>query len=427
MNKTSEEAQFDAIIIGSGAGGATIAKELSKHDKKVLILERGGNARLKETSASIIAMADEVALGDDGLSAVRAITTGGSTSLYFAVVNYPRLEIFRKVGIDLSHEIETVKAELPIVRLPDEIMNPQATLLRESALGLGYSWDKNDMLVDLSKCNSSYSYDAKWKARKFVEDAVDKGATLVNHATVNRILFDKKKAFGVEYKLHKQLIGSETHRAFGTKIILAAGELASPNILRNSGVKGIGDSGFYCNPGYAMYGLVPGLKGFEGFVGSVSGVCDAGIELGDATIPRALHRPMMLFGLKLRHLYSYSNSIGIGIKIKDNMGGELREDGRFWKTFDKEDHAKLTKGKQEAVKILENTGAKHIVDFGITAAGRVGGLVRIQEHLDADLETQWQNLHVCDGSVIPEGMRGTPTFTLVCLGRYLSKRLLSSL
>ena len=37
---------LDAIVVGSGPGGATVAKELSQRNKKVLILEWGDNAPL---------------------------------------------------------------------------------------------------------------------------------------------------------------------------------------------------------------------------------------------------------------------------------------------------------------------------------------------------------------------------------------------
>ena len=38
--------EIDFIIIGSGPGGATVAKELSQRKKKVLILEWGDNDTL---------------------------------------------------------------------------------------------------------------------------------------------------------------------------------------------------------------------------------------------------------------------------------------------------------------------------------------------------------------------------------------------
>jgi hypothetical protein len=426
MNNIHEKNEFDAIVVGSGTCGATIARELGKQMKKVLILERGGNSPLKESFMGIVAIADQVVLGDGKLSTVRAIATGGSTSLYFGVANYPQPDTFRALGIDISQELEAVKQELPIAQLPDELLNAQARKLRDSAIALGHAWQKNDMLIDVSKCASGYAYEAKWKAKSYVEEAVQLGAILINRATVQSIIVENKVAIGVEYRIKTGLFRSEVRRAFGAKIILAAGELASPKILRDSGVKGVGDRGFYCNPGYAIYGIVPGLKGTSGFVGSTGCVYEDGIELGDANIPQPLHRPMMLGGLKLRHLLAFPETVGIGVKVKDGLAGELKDDGRFYKGFDREDLLMLSKGKQEAIKILEKAGAENIVDFGLTAAGRVGGLIRIGEHLDDKLETQYRNLHVCDGSVIPDDMRGTPTITLVCLGKYLSKHLLST-
>ncbi|MDQ1812378.1 FAD-dependent oxidoreductase [Massilia sp. CCM 9210] len=425
--KIQEENEFDAIVIGSGTCGATIARELSRQKKKVLILERGADAALRETFMGIASIANQVFLGDDKLSTVRALTTGGSTSLYFGVVNYPQEETFRNVGIDLSKELDAVRKELPIAPLPDSLLGSQAIKLRDSANALGHTWKKNDMLVDLTKCGAGYSYDAKWKAKSYVEDAVADGATLINRATVLSIIIEDNVAVGVEYRIKKSMFASEVKRAFGTKIVVAAGELATPKLLRDSGVQGIGQRGFYCNPGYAIYGLIPGLNASSGFVGSMGCEYEDGIELGDANIPQSLHRPMMLGGMKLRHLMGFSDCIGIGVKVKDKLSGRLKEDGRFFKDFDNEDIARLNKGKDAAIRILKQAGAEHIVDFGLTAAGRVGGLVSIGEHVDHKLETQFRNLHVCDGSVIPDDMRGTPTVTLVSMGRYLSKHLLNAM
>ena len=48
--------QYDAIVVGSGPGGATVAKELSQNQKKVLILERGNNAPLRGTLLPFFAL-----------------------------------------------------------------------------------------------------------------------------------------------------------------------------------------------------------------------------------------------------------------------------------------------------------------------------------------------------------------------------------
>jgi hypothetical protein len=423
MNIAHPREEFDAIVIGSGTAGATVARELSRHKKKVLILERGGNAPLKENLMGLATISDEVKLGDK-LTTVRALTTGGSSSMYFGVVNYPELDDFRALGLDIASELAEVKRELPIAPLADALVSPQAFRLQESAAALGHSWHKHDMLVDQSKCSGGYSYDAKWKARSYVDDALKDGATLVNRATARKILVDNNRAIGVEYRLQKKF-RTETRQAYGARIVLAAGELESPKILRDSGVPGIGSRGFFCNPGYALYGLVPGLNGKDGFVGSMGCTYEDGIELGDANIGQFLHRLMMLGSFKLRHLMAFPNTIGIGVKVKDSLGGELKRDGGFHKQFTAEDSAKLSKGEAAARNILRNAGATHVFNFGISAAGRVGGAVAIQEHVDANLETQFRNLHVCDGSVIPESMRGTPTVTLLCMSKYLARHLVA--
>lgn len=413
--------QFDAVIVGSGTCGSTVARELTRHNKKVLVLERGGDVPLKENFMTIASIAEEVKLGDGGLSATRAITAGGSTSLYFGVIVYPKLETFRALGIELSGELGTVKQEIPIGPMPDEMLGVKGTKLRESATSLGYSWVKRDVMVDLSKCTNGYSYEAKWKAKSYLQEAVTQGATLVTHASVNKILIADGRAIGVEYRTRKR----ETRQAFGAKVVLAAGELASPKILRDSGVKGVGDRGFFCPPGHALYGLVPGMKGAESFMGAMGCDYEPDLYIGDANMPKTMHRLMMLAKFKLRHLRSYAECIGIGVGAGDSLGGSFKEDGSFHKEYDKKVLGRLGKVRQVALDILKGTGAKHIVDFGVMASGRVGGLIRIGEHLDSNLETEFRNLHVCDGSVIPEDMQWPPTVTLVCLGKYLSKHLVS--
>jgi choline dehydrogenase-like flavoprotein len=420
LDTQTNNKEFDAIIVGSGPAGATAARELSKRKKRVLILERGADTPLKE-GVRLASIVNNVSVSDN-LETSRAFTTGGTTAVYFAVADYPPLETFLSLGIDLSGELEEAKRELPLAVLPDELLGAQAKRIRESALELGYPWKKVTMLVDLSKCASGYTYEAKWNARSYLNDAVEEGATLINRARVLKVLVEKNRAVGVEYKLQKGKEGFEVCQAFGTRIILAAGAAASPIILKDSGIKNVTNNGFYCHPGFAVFGMVSGLKAGENFVGSMVAKLDDDIDVGDANFARTFYRMLMLGSRRFIRAFFHSRSIGVGVIVKEGLGGGLQEDGRYYKQLKKEDLQKLEKGAEMARQIIQNAGGKHIFK-SFLAASHIGGVIRIKEHIDETLQTEYSNLHVCDGSVIPENAKVSPTLTLICLGKYLANRL----
>jgi hypothetical protein len=424
MTQQSGEREFEAIIVGSGPAGATLARELSKRKRKVLILERGGNTLVREGSPALASILSFVPVTDD-LVAPRAFTTGGTTALYFGVVEFPPLDDFRALGIDLSEELDEAKRELPLVIVPDELLGAQSLKLRHAAVELGYEWSKSTMMVDLAKCPSGYTPESKWTARSYVQDAVAHGATLINRARVLRVLLDKGEAIGVEYEVRKSEKDMEIRRAFGAKIILAAGGAASPMLLRDSGIRSVMNSGFYCHPNFGMFGLLPGLKTRDTFVGCGGTLIDDELAVGDLNFARAFYRLFMLSNRRFIRAFRHASSIGVVVMLREGPGGGLREDGRYYKQLTGHDLRKLQRGEEIARRILQQAGARHIFKAK-PAAAHVGGTIRIGEHLDENLQTEYRNLFVCDGSVIPANIKTTPTFTLICLGKYLARRLWSS-
>ncbi|HEX6101028.1 MAG TPA: GMC family oxidoreductase N-terminal domain-containing protein [Thermoanaerobaculia bacterium] len=410
--------QFDAIVVGSGAGGATVAKELSRRGGKVLLLERGGNAPLKDGVLAAVSVMSAVSAGDK-LASGRAMTTGGTTTVYLGATVRPLLDLFRTLGIDLSRQLEEAEQELPLAPLPDALLRPQSVKLRDTAAALGYDLFTSRMLVDQSKCTTGYAHAAKWTARNYVQEAVGNGATLVNQARALRVLVEKDRAIGVEYEHRNSKKAVEIRRAYGSKIVLAAG-VATPVLLKKSGVKNVADDGFYCHPSIAVFGTSP-LKGHDGFGGTWGLLLEDGIRIGDANFDRTLYRLVMLGQRQWRRLFSYSRSIGMGVMVKDGLSGELREDGRYHKQLTTEDHAKLAKGEQVARRILQHAGARNLFTSSISSS-HLGGTIRIGRHVDEKLETEYRNLHVCDGSVLPAEVN-TPTLTLICLGKYLANHI----
>jgi choline dehydrogenase-like flavoprotein len=421
MDTQVNKSKFDAIVVGSGPAGATVAKELSKRNKKVLILERGGNVPIAEGSLATATILSTVSVSDN-MVAPRAFTTGGTTSLYFAVADFPPLDAFRALGVDLAREVDEAKRELPLALVPDELLGEQSIRLRQSATDLGYPWPKSFVMIDLSKCANGYKSEAKWNARTFVQEAVGNGATLMNRARVLKVLSDNGRAIGVEYETRKNKKEVEVHQVFSEKIILGAGGSASPMILRDSGIKSMVGSGFYCHPGFGLFGLVPGLKARDSFVACMGPVLEDNIGIGDANFPRSVYRMFMLGSRRWVRAFRHANSIGVGVMVKEELGGGLGETGGYYKQFTPEVLEKLKRGEEIARQILVHTGAKYIYK-STPAASHVGGSIRFNEHIDQNLQTELRNLHVCDGSVIPVNVKLSPTFTLICLGKYLARRL----
>ncbi|HZR59122.1 MAG TPA: GMC family oxidoreductase N-terminal domain-containing protein [Terriglobales bacterium] len=421
MDDRLNSKEFDAIIVGSGPGGATVARELSKRKKKVLILERGGSVPLKEGFLPNESNFNVVPVSDD-LATARVFTPGGTTAIYFAVTGFPSVETFLSMGVDISKELDETKKELPLAILPDELLGAQTIKLRESATELGYAWKKNPMLVDISKCPFGYTYDAKWNARSYLQQAVEGGATLITQARVLKVLVEKGRAIGVEYKLKNGKTESEILQVFATRIILAAGASASPIILRDSGIKSVVNSGFYCCPSFALFGMISGPGAGDTFIGSMGAECEDGIALGDANPARNVYRMFMFGNRRFARAFFHSKSIGVAVKIMEGLGGGLQEDGRYYKRLEKEDLKKLEKGEEAARRIIQNAGGKRIFKSRMSA-GQMGGTIRIKKHLDENLQTEYSNLHVCDGAVIPENVKVPPTLTLVCLGKYLANHL----
>jgi hypothetical protein len=290
-------------------------------------------------------------------------------------------------------------------------------------MNLVYSWNKKTMLVDLSKCSSGYSYEAKWNARSYLKEAIEHKATLISRARALKVLVENTKAIGVEYELDKGNKKSEICHAFGAKIILAAGASVSPIILRDSGIRNVVNGGFYCHPSFALFGTVSGLKAGENFGASLGTTVDDDIGLGDANFARTFYRMFMLASRRFLRVFHHSNSIGVGVMVKEGLGGGLQENGHYYKELAKDDLKKLAKGEYLARQIIQNAGGKHIYKSPLSAS--MGGTIRVNEHLDQNLQTEYSNLYVCDASVIPETVKLAPTLTLVCLGKYLARHLSS--
>jgi choline dehydrogenase-like flavoprotein len=421
--------KYDVIIVGSGPGGASAARELCKGKKRVLMLEWGDNAPVK---GSLFQLAMNAGIPGKSLlftdlkflAMVRGMCTGGSSVFYCATAFDPPYSMLESYGIDVKDDVAALKQDIPMAPADDALMGVGAKLIMDSALGLGYDWKKLNKFIyqdkcrlDCNKCSYGCPYGAKWTARNFVEESVLNGLTLVNGAKVTRVLFEGDKAVGVEYKKH-----FTTHKVMADKVVIAAGGVGSPVILRQSGLYQAGYDFFY-DPLIMVFGTVDGLES-KGEIQMAAGthMKDDGYLMVDLNFPTPIYWAQSLPKMRVDKAFSRSKTLMIMIKIKDGLGGRMTWHGGVRKSITDDDRKKLKNGFDHAKRILTHAGATGVFS-GWTVAAHPGGTVKVNDMLDSNLKTQKDNLYVCDCSVIPEAWGLPPTLTLLALGRRLARHL----
>ncbi len=420
--------KYDAIVVGTGPGGATVAREMTNKGKKVLMLDWGSNAPVKGTNAQAFGYIGmpykSLYIIDSLLGLVRAITVGGSSIVYYATAWDPPVELFDKHGIDLRTEVEEIRKDVPIGPLADDLIGPSARLIARSALDLGYNWKKINKFVYQDKCRSNCDkcdlgcpYGAKWNSRMFVEEATDKGATLLDLAKVTKVIIENKKATGVEFsrKGRKQIAQAD-------QVIVAAGGIGSPIILQQSGIKNAGANFFY-DPLIVVFGTVKGLNDGKEFPMAMGQhMVEDGYLMTDMTLPWLIYDVFTAEVGRIDKLAAHPQQLTVMIKARDSLGGKISASGFIKKPFTSNERGKLLHGFERAKKILQNAGAKDIFRTWWIAS-HPGGTCKINDIVYSNLKTEYDNLYVCDCSVIPEEWGRPPVFSLLCLGKRLGKHL----
>ncbi|MFZ5638601.1 MAG: FAD-dependent oxidoreductase [Pseudomonadota bacterium] len=421
MNGTTDGVEYDAIVVGSGVAGATIARELSRRGRRVLVLERGPDLRPGNGLIAMATKLDAVPVGD-GMAAAKADLVGGTTAFYFGVADAPALDAFRALGVELSAELAEATAELRIGPLPGALMGVRAANVRDAARGLGHDWKARDMFVDPGRTGGRYAPDARWSARAHLDEAIANGAILIDRAKALRAIVEGGRAVGVEYERTVGRGAPVRHRVHGARVVFAAGAAATPRLLRDSGLGDFGNAGFYCDPSFIVFGRIDRSGDIDNFGGAMGTDPDDGVMLGDANFCGTLHRVLMLVNRRPLQMFLRSRTIGVGVMVRDALGGGVDAEGNFRKTLAPEDHARLERGEAQAREIVRAAGGRDLFRSRNSAA-HLGGMVRIGEHVDADLRAACEGLYVCDGSIVPQRAMGSPTLSLVCLGKYAAKRI----
>ncbi len=431
---------YDFIVIGSGPGGATLARELARAGKRILLLEKGRYHRFVGTYPGALAMLDRGGFfkSREGLTMLKATTVGGATMLYSGSAAMPPHWLKSKYGIDLEKYAERVCAELNVDILPPEYLGEASRLVMAAGNRLGQEWEPMPKFIDqkkikngrISGANTSLgqNFGERWTARDYVNDAVKAGAELITQADCREIIVHRQTATGVMVSIKN----GSPQAFYADRIILAAGGIPSPVLLKRAGIQAAGQ-GCVVDPTVLVYGICPsGGTWRDPLVSVVSWKWydSDGIRLGTLIDPWL----MTMIGLAKSHwrhvfkIIKYRKMIGILVKVKDEIGGWVNEKGEVSKSLTSADMHKLEKGIGLAREVLIETGCpERTIVAGEIRGAHPSGTCRIGDVLDENLETRKiKNLFVCDASVFPEALDRPTVVTIIAFGYRLAEYLLKN-
>lgn len=120
----------------------------------------------------------------------------------------------------------------------------------------------------------------------------------------------------------------------------------------------------------------------------------------------------------------WGRTLGVMIKLKDDIAGHVRGERDISKPFTAKDQAKLNHAAELARRILLRAGADPDSIFVTPARGtHPCATVRFGEMLDRNLQTEIGGLYVCDSSAFPEALARPTVLTILAMGKRLVEHL----
>jgi choline dehydrogenase-like flavoprotein len=443
--------RYDDIIVGTGPGGATVARELARGGRRVLMIEYGP----RYTDTGFLKVGRDVYRDREGRS-IR--TTGGvligrgrvlGGSSYIAMGNAvtPPPDRLAEWGLDLDHYLAEARRDLHVELMREDLMGPGTQRLSQAAAGLGWQMNPTPKCIDLDRCRCcglcmfGCPSKAKWTSVDFVDEALADGAELLAQTEVTSVTRGNVRVGGIVANptgKPKSQFKIESER-----VIVAAGALETPRILRRSGIADAGT--------HLAVDAFAGTFGYTEDVG-MQGEHILATYLESAIAERDLFpAPYMYvpFWLQLYHDYKPGSgpmkvtsleqgltllkskslparqALGMMSKIRDEMSGEVLVDGTIDKSMTPRDQTKLEEAKQLHRSLLAAAGVDPETIFnGPVEAGHPCCTAGIGRVLDENQETVIPGLYVADASAFPSPLGLPPILTIVALSKRLAHHLL---
>jgi choline dehydrogenase-like flavoprotein len=432
----SEERLPEAIVMGTGAGGAAAAREL-QGAYQVTVLEAGRSFRaLSMTTAwmerlrnlrllfhtrivGLVFPPMRVKRSSGGLELVYGRGTGGTTPL--STGNSIRADqSLRELGIDLDEELEELAREVPSSTAHQGSWSQSTWSLFDICNAMGLEPQPMPKMVDYTRCRRcgrcvlGCPADAKWDSRRFLDQAVQKGARVIQGCRVRSVVVRNGRAVGVRARR-----GVRSTFIPADLVVLSAGGLGTPAILGRSGITC--EERLFVDPVLCVAAPWPGSR-----------------QHRDVPMPFVIQRPGYIvspyfdyfsFLFNRRWRKPVGAILSLMIKLADTEKGSVsagrRRQGAIDKALTDQDRARLAEAEELCRGILGRMGMKQEEIFlGTLNAGHPGGMLPLTA---ADAQTLHSsrlppNLYVADATLFPRSLGNPPILTILALAMKVARR-----
>lgn len=411
-----------AIVVGTGAGGATAARELQSNGFKVCILESGPpfkpftrNLSWSEPLRRLGLLGGEknfrhlfpamdMQRSSADLLLVRGLTTGGSTVL--SCGNLVRTDNgFKEIGLDLTPEFQELEAELHPEPIPKQMWRPLTRKMFQSAQDMGFDPKPTPKVVDPQRCTGcglcelGCRVGARWDSRRFLQEAVNRGAVLHTNTSVEKIIVADNLVKGVLTRCKGKNIIIK-----GDVVVLAAGGIGTAQILKNSGLA-VKDN-LWADIVLTLGGVSKGAHQLEEppmvwYTEHEHFILSPYLDI----LSHFFHKPW-------RNV-SIDDRVGLMIKLADVEEGTVYANGKVEKSLTSVDQIRLEEAIEYASQIMEGAGVSRPFIRGMYNGGHLGGTVPLKKEYVKDMKPSWlpEGLWVADLSLARRS-QGMPTILL---------------
>jgi choline dehydrogenase-like flavoprotein len=477
--------KVDVCVIGTGAGGAPVAKELAEGGMKVAMLEEGEHlttddftARPRAMTARLYRDAGQTATAGNVPIVMPLGEAVGGTTLVNSGTCFRTppavLEMWRvRFGLEelsaaaLEPFFRRVERITNVAQVPPRIAGRNAEVVKRGADTLGWSgdyvWRNVRGCVGSGVCNFGCPTSAKQHTGlTYVPRAWDAGATTFTGTRARRIVCDRGRARAVEATTAG---GGRLHVECDT-VIVACGAIHTPLLLERNG---LGTASGELGRNLAIHPATAVRALFDEPIDMARGVpqsyfvdefADEGIMLeGAAGPPDYAAMSLPFAGARHRDLMlRYQHMSQFGLMVSDVSRGSVRKrGGRVEIRYDlcREDVATFRRGIELLCELYAAAGATALYP-PVEGAGEMDarelralpsdirprdltlmafhplGTARADARpahgvVDGDLKLHGtEGVYVADGSVVPSSIGVNPQITIMALATRLAYHLLGA-